>query len=107
MAYYADVYAFHKYLVVMSDLLCNKLFIDCVIPCLVTKVGGLMHLACMAIPGNVCASSVFRAACLLTRILASCGAENSDAPLACHKAAICHAFLLLLISMELQDKRSK
>jgi len=66
-----------------------------------------MHLACMAIPPNLSASSVFRAACLLTRMLASHGAENSDAPLAFHKAAICHAFLLLLVSMELQDKRSK
>jgi len=30
MAAYAEVYAFHKCLVVVSDLLCNELFIDCV-----------------------------------------------------------------------------
>jgi hypothetical protein len=66
-----------------------------------------MHLACMAIPSNLSASSVLRAACLLTRMLASHGAESSDAPLAFQRAAICHAFLLLLISMELQDKRSE
>lgn len=77
------------------------------IPCVVTKVGSLMQLACMAIPPKLSASSVLRAACLLTRILACHGAENSDAPLAFHKAAISHAFLLLLISMELQDRRSK
>jgi hypothetical protein len=77
------------------------------IPWIATKVGGLMHLACMAIPPNLSASSVIRAACLLTRMLSNQGAENSDTPLAFHKAAICYAFLLLLISMELQDKRSK
>jgi hypothetical protein len=87
-------------------LLCERNSIS-FIPCVATKVGGLMHLACMAVPSNLSALSVLRAACLLMRMLANQGAENSDTPLAFHKAAICHAFLLLLVSMELQDKRSK
>jgi hypothetical protein len=61
----------------------------------------------MAVPHNLSASAVVRAACLLTRVLANQAVENSDTPLAFYKAAISYAFLLLLISMELQDKRSK
>jgi hypothetical protein len=105
---------FSKYFVIMSDILCKKIVhLLCegnsisFIPCVATKVGGLMHLASMAIPPNLSASAVLRTACLLTRMIANQGAENSDTPLAFHKAAVCHAFLLLLISVELQDKRSK
>jgi hypothetical protein len=61
----------------------------------------------MAIPHNLSASSVVRAACLLIRVLVTQAAENADTPLGFYKAAICYAFLLLLISVELQDKRSK
>ncbi|KDR11697.1 hypothetical protein L798_14192 [Zootermopsis nevadensis] len=65
-----------------------------------------MQVACMAVPHNLSASTVVRAACLLTRVLANQEVENADTPLAFYKAAISHAFLLLLISMELQDKRT-
>lgn len=66
-----------------------------------------MQLACMAIPHNLSASAVVRAACLLTRVLGNKAVEDADIPLTFYKGAICHAFLLLLVSVELQDKRSK
>ncbi|XP_023706009.2 meiosis inhibitor protein 1-like isoform X1 [Cryptotermes secundus] len=70
------------------------------------KVGGLLQLACMAIPHNLSASAVVRAAYLLTRVLGKKIVENADIPLTFYKGAICHAFLLLLVSLELQDKRA-
>jgi hypothetical protein len=75
--------------------------------CVAAKVGGLMQLACMAIPHNLSASAVVRAAHLLTRVLGNQALENADTPLTFYKGAIGLAFLLLLISVELQDKRSK
>jgi hypothetical protein len=61
----------------------------------------------MTVPHNPSASTVVRAACLLTRLLVNQQVENADMPLAFYKAAISLALLLLHISMELQDERSK
>jgi hypothetical protein len=66
-----------------------------------------MQLACMAVPHNLSASAVVRAACLLTRVLGNQAVEHVNMPLTFYRGAICHAFLLLLLSMELQDKRSE
>ncbi|XP_069672386.1 uncharacterized protein [Periplaneta americana] len=72
----------------------------------VANVGALLQLACLTIPTNLSASAVVRASYLLTRVLVRQSTLNTDTPLTFYKAAIHHAFILLLKSVELHDKRT-